>query len=88
MRVAANRGNELVTSGGLGNWPSTLVQPFLQVGLTPVFVQPITRVGNGLTELLCNCLIVFTSSFDQNITGARLRRRDSMTIEKCFQMGL
>lgn len=47
-RLAADVGNEAVTSGGLGNRVATFVKPSLQVGVGPRFVEPVTGVVNAL----------------------------------------
>lgn len=87
-RVAADGGNKLVTVAGLRDWPAALVQPFLQVRLRPLRVQPITRVRDGLASFLCNSLVVFAGGLDQDIMLARLRSRNAMTVEECLELRL
>ena len=86
--VAADRGNESITVGGLGNRPSALIEPFLEIGLGPLLVQPVTGIGCGLANLVRNGFIVLAGGLDQDVALARLRCGNAVAIEECLQLGV
>lgn len=86
--VSAHISNELVTVRWLRSGPSSLIEPLLQVGVGPLLVQPVARVGGGLASLFCDRFVVLTSGFDEGIAFARLGCRNAVAIEECLQLGV
>jgi hypothetical protein len=72
-RVAADSGNQLVTSGGLGSRDAMGVEPLLEVGLGPGVVKPVTGIVGSLANLLTDRLPVLTDLGDKGVTLAGLR---------------
>lgn len=75
-RVAADRGNQLVTGGWLRGRDSVSIEPLLEVRLGPGVIEPVARVGNRLTSLLSGGLIRGTGLLEEGVTLAGLRNCD------------
>lgn len=60
-RVAAERGDELVTGGRLWGGNAALIEPSLQVGFRPRGVEPVAGVVDGFTSLVRDGLEVGAS---------------------------
>lgn len=71
-RVAADGGDQLITSGGLRGGDSVGVEPLLQVRLCPGVVQPVARVVGCLANLLGNGVVVLANLGDEGVTLAGL----------------
>lgn len=83
-RVAAYGGNESVTIRGLRNRPSALIKPFLEIGLGPLLVQPVPRIGCSLASLLRNRFVVLAGGLDQDVALAGLGSGNAVAIEECL----
>jgi hypothetical protein len=75
-RVAANRGNQLVTGSWLRGRDSMGIEPLLEVRLGPGVIKPVTRVGDRLTGLLSSGLIRGAGLLEESVTLAGLRNCD------------
>lgn len=71
-RVAADRGDQLVTRGRLRGRDSVGVEPFLEVRLGPGVVQPVARVVGGLANLLGNGVVVLADLGEESVALAGL----------------
>lgn len=86
--VAAERRDELVAVAGLRDGDTALVEPRLQVGVGPLRVEPVTRVGSGLAGLVRRRLVVAAGGVEERIAGAGRRVRDAVVIEERLELGL
>jgi hypothetical protein len=68
-RVAAERGDQLVTVARLWSWNATFIEPGLDVRLRPSFIEPVTWVSGGLADLVGNSLIVRADGLKERVTG-------------------
>jgi hypothetical protein len=71
-RVAANRGDQLVTSAGLRSGDSVSVEPLLEIRFGPGIIEPVARVGGSLASLLGNCVKVLANLGQESVTLAGL----------------
>lgn len=71
LRVAAKRGNELITVAWLWDWDSTLIKPCLQIRVGPLRVQPVAWVGGSLACLVGGLGVVGASGVEERVAGAR-----------------
>ena len=72
-RVAADRGDQLITSGGLRSGNAVGVEPLLEVRLGPGVVKPVAGVVGSLADLLGNGIVVLANLGEQSVTLAGLR---------------
>jgi hypothetical protein len=86
--VAADRGNQLVTVGWLRDGDATLVGPSLQVGIGPALIEPISRVGSSLAELVGDVLVVLTSAREEGVAGVRLRIGNTIAVKEGLELGI
>lgn len=67
-RVAADRGNQLITGRGLRSRNAVGVEPLLEVGLGPGVVEPVSRIVGCLADLLANGLPVLADLGEEGVT--------------------
>lgn len=86
VRVTADGGDERVAGAGLGNGDTTLVTPSLEIRVGPLSVEPLARVGSGLTGLVRSGLVVGADSGEKRVASARLRVGDTVVIEERLEL--
>jgi hypothetical protein len=77
----ATRVKELQTSAS--RLASSLeITNLLEIRLAPSGIKPVTRIGRVLASLLCDGIVVLTSTGEIDITGSWLRGRDVVVVEE------
>lgn len=86
--VATDGGDKLVTAAGLRSWDATLIEPSLEVRVRPRFVEPVSRVGGSLSDLVRGRLVVGASGLEKRVASARGGVGDSVVVEERLDLRL
>lgn len=84
--VAADRSYQLVAVVRLRSWNTALVEPGLEVRVRPGLVEPVTRVGGSLLELVGDSLVVTAGRLKERVTVAWGRVGDLVVVEEGLEL--
>ena len=67
---------------------ATLVKPSLDIRVRPGCIEPVTRIGSSLRDLVGSGLVVLTNCLEKGITLAGLGNRNAVLVGKRLELGV